>query len=232
MATDTIDKLQTATDEALDQLKNAKFWTDRRDAADALTDGAVGTAASLKQMLDDPDMDVRAACQKCFDRLRDAMDMPQLRHTESASASVTRESVSSADRPPLDEMVRDVGSQSGRSFRPYQEGYEIICKMTSGRQQKVYVRTGQKDSSGDQTIQVFSTCAQADEHVFRWALETNCKLRLGALAVTKTGDRDMFVLMNTHLEDGLMPNELEADVTYIAETADWIEQQLTGGDTH
>jgi len=227
MGTDIVDKLRAATDEAVDELKNGKFWTDRRDAADALTDGAVGTATTLKQMLDDPDTDVRTACRQCFDRLRAAMDMPETRHAEPARAAEP-----CPERPPLTEMIRDVGSQSGRSFRPYQGGHEIVCKTSTGRHQKVYVRPGQMDTSGRKIIQVFSTCAPADEHVFRWALETNTKLRLGALAVTKTGDRDMFVLMNTHLEDGLMPNELEADVLYIAETADWIEQQLTGGDMH
>ncbi len=232
MGTNTIDKLRAATDEAVDELKNGKFWTDRRDAADALTDGAVATATSLKQMLDDPDTDVRTACRQCYDRLRDAMDMPHVQHAEPAPTHTPAERTAATPQSPLNEMVRVVGSQSGRSFRPHQEGYEIVCKTTGGRQQKVYVRPGQKDASGEQTVQVFSTCARADDHVFRWALETNCKLRLGALAVTKTGDRDMFVLMNTHLEDGLTPNELEADVLYIAETADWIEQQLTGGDMH
>ncbi len=232
MGTDTIDRLRAATEEAVDELKNGKFWTDRRDAADALTDGAVSTATSLKQMLDDPDTDVRTACRQCFDRLRGAMDMPQGKYAEPAPTRAPAERTAATPRPPLDEMVRDVGSQSGRSFRPVQEGYEIVCKTSTGRQQKVYVRPGQTDASGKQIVQVFSTCAHADEHVFRWALETNAKLRLGALTVTKSGGKDMFVLMNTHLEDGLMPNELEADVLYIAETADWIEQQLTGGDMH
>jgi len=232
MASDCVDKLREAYQEAVEELKHGKFWTDRRDAADALTDGAIGTASNLKQMLDDPDIDVRTACRQCFDRLRNALDMPKLHHAEAEPSPAPASGLEVTEQPAFEEMIKEIGSQPGRTYRPIQQGFEIMCRTSSGRQQKVHVRPGQTDASGKTTVQVYSTCAPADEHTFSWALETNCKLRLGALAIAKSGGRDMFVLMNTHLENSLSADELEADLVYIAETSDWIEQQLTGGDVH
>jgi len=225
MGMEIIEKVRAAIEDAVNELRTGRFWTDRRDAADALTDGAISAATNLQQMCGDSDPDVSAACQRCFDRLRSALDLPEVQRAVAQPAAAVEQAT-------LDEMVQDVGGRPGRRGRPCEEGYEIACKTSSGRQQKVYVRPGRTDSSGKRIVQVFSTCAPADEQAFRWALETNCKLRLGALATTKSGGRDTFVLMNTHLEDGFSTDELEADVLYIAETADWIEQQLTGGDMH
>ncbi len=76
MDDNVIDTFRAATDATINELKNGAFWTDRRDAAEALTDTSVNTVTNLKQLLDDPDIDVRTACRRCFDRLRSAMDMP------------------------------------------------------------------------------------------------------------------------------------------------------------
>jgi len=227
MGTEIIEKVRAAIDDAVNELRTSKFWTDRRDAADALTEGGVSAATNLQQMCADSDPDVSAACRRCIDRLRTAFDIGPVRYAEPPQSAVQQ-----PVRATLDEMVREVGGRSGRAARPSEDGFEIACKTSSGRQQKVYVRPGRTDSAGMSIVQVFSRCAPADERTFRWALETNCKLRLGALAVTTSGGHDTFVLMNTHLEDGLSAAELEADLSYIAETADWIEQQLTSSDVH
>ena len=239
MSTDIVDSLRSAVEQAITELRTGKFWTDRRDAADALTDSAVDTAACLKELYDDPDADVQAACRKSFDRLRSALDIPavdrapiQPKFEPSVSTPETDTAAASAEQLTIEQMVSQVAASANWQCRPQENGFEIACRLTSGRQQKVHIRTGQTDNTGKRIVQVFSICAPAAESAFRWALESNCKLHLGALAVLNIDGTDTFVVMDSHLEDGLMPDELDADVCYVAETADWIENQLTSGDRH
>jgi hypothetical protein len=234
MGMEVLENMEAATNEAVNALKSGKFYTDRRDAADALAESAVSAANALRTMCDDPDVDVSKTCHDNINRLRKTLDLPP-RHEPVRSQPVQTAAANSDDsgkKPSLDHMLKVAGSSADRMGRPTSEGYEISCKISTGRQHKVTIRTGQKDKSGASMVQVYSVCAPAHQQMFRWALETNSGLLLGALVVIKLGGKDMFVLMNSHLEEGLDPHELEADISYIAETADWIEHQITGGDMY
>ncbi len=61
----------------------------------------------------------------------------------------------------------------------------------------------------------------------------NLRLAHGRIAIRRSGTQDLFVFVQTLLEDHTQPAELRKAIKEAAERGDWIEKQLLGGkDVH
>jgi hypothetical protein len=113
-----------------------------------------------------------------------------------------------------------------------QQGWQLLpagvkVGLAGGRHQVVSLEFFEFEQ--EQLVRLYSVIGEADELPpprLALALQINARLAHGALAV-KDG---LLVILETLMLEEADPGEIEASVRYLAETADYYEKTLFGGD--
>jgi len=100
------------------------------------------------------------------------------------------------------------------------------------RKQKVQIRFGEKDQTGQNLIKFVSVCGPLLPENTALLLQFNSQMVHGAFAVDKTDSGDMVVVQSNQLADTLDSLEITKIVSAIAWQADQAEQNLTGEDNY
>jgi hypothetical protein len=115
-----------------------------------------------------------------------------------------------------------------------QQGWQLLpdgvrVGLPGGRHQIVSLEFFELDQ--ERLVRLYSVIGEAEDlptQRLALALQINARLAHGALAVK---DGQLVVLETLMLEEA-DPPEIEASVRYLAETADYYEKTLFGGDSH
>ncbi len=115
-----------------------------------------------------------------------------------------------------------------------QQGWELLpsgvqVEWGDGRHQLISLEFFEFER--EELVRLHTTIGQASElsrERLMLALESNARLAHGALAVRG----DAFVMVDTLMLKDAGPAEVEASISYLAETADQYERTLFGTDDH
>lgn len=209
--------MRDAVSKEIEQLRNADLgWVDRRDAAEALGRGASDAIAALKAHQEDSDRDVKRTVREALSSVAEAWQ-----GAETGDA---------AGATPLDRMVRAIESPGKRDIAEDGKIFTITVSLPNDRSQTVRVEPGQSQGNED-TIIVWTPCAEANPKAFEWALKNNEHFALCAIAIRQHDGKDTLCMLGSFLAEELTPAELKAAVKEVAFYGDWLEDKLSkGGD--
>ncbi len=120
----------------------------------------------------------------------------------------------------------------GRASIAYQlTGPHAVANITfeGGRHQVVHILFDRADAWGDQIVQSISFCAPPTPEWQHKALAANSNLAFAALALATFGPQESLVAIRTQLARTADPDEILATVMALAQIADRVESDVTGG---
>ncbi|MFC1736007.1 hypothetical protein ACFL1X_07805 [Candidatus Hydrogenedentota bacterium] len=219
------DKIKGPLTELVTDIREAKGYIYRRDAADTLGFVAAASVDSLKEAAAGQDPDVKLAAEKALNLVRSRINLP----TADLSAIEPRQSGTEQPAELSDDDLIQAAIQGMDVEISGGEGnHTLVISPSEGRKQRLYVKFGIPDHTGVSQVAVFSLCSQDDPKLHKWALETNAKLSYGALAVRDFGDgKKKLVLMDSLLRSDLAPEALRKSIVTVAKNADWIEKHVS-----
>lgn len=229
------------------QLCEGRIWTDRRDAAEALTYAARIALLTLRERSTDMDRDVQAFCKKALAEV-EADQRTSLEHVRVGLASFleaaervagpTPPPASSVDAPEpsldreaVEETVQEAADMIGASLEKGSRGLKARVSL-GDRSQKIYIDFGRKDPDGRDILMIYTLCGRPSPERYRWALDANARLSYGALALAKVDNEEMLALVETRVVRAIRPDTLAASLRYVAEAGDRIERELGASDRH
>jgi hypothetical protein len=191
-------------------------WVARRDAAELLGHTAADAISALKTYQEDSDHDVRRAVGHALQSATDAL--------RGAAPSADSE------HPALERMVRALESEGKREVTATKTGFDVKVFLPNDRHQTVKVEPGESQS-GNETVHVWTSCADSTASAFEWALKNNNYFALCAVAIKEVDGQERLCMLGSFLSEGLTPGTLKAAVKEVAFYGDWLENKLTrGGD--
>ncbi|MDZ4860726.1 MAG: hypothetical protein SGI88_17260 [Candidatus Hydrogenedentes bacterium] len=190
-------------------------WVTRRDSAEYLGKLATKALGALHSFGEEMDVDVRRAVDEWLGR----------------SAAIVKDvkPVAGAQKYTLEELVKSVAKDGSRDVEREGEDFIVQVTLKDGRTQSVHVREFKRED-GMKLVQVYCVCGKADESAYAWALRANMKLIQGAVALSKQGDDERFVLSTCFLATEITKMEIKAAIKETAYYGDWIEQKLSKHD--
>lgn len=127
-------------------------------------------------------------------------------------------------------LVQAAVQGSDIEVEPRSGGAVLTVSLKGGRQQRVTVSFGAKDSDDAPLVVIYTECGPAEAKNFEWALRQNLRMAFGAVAIRDRGGEPAFVMVNTHLRCAVTPEELRKSVLLLARKGDKLEKALTKGD--
>jgi hypothetical protein len=243
MAENDRETLENSIHTLISTLKKGQVWTERRDIAECLATVSQQIVKALEDIIrSEKDVDVRVACEEALNTVREHLELAPIQvqaapaPAPAPEAAPTRAKASEAGTPSaepasLEEIVHAEIEQPGVTVSDTDDGYEIVTRLESGRFQKVYLVRSRDESRDIDLLQIFTVCAPANSRVFKWALEANCKLTHGALAVRTVDAKEMLVITDTYQAGTVRREQLRDAVFAMAEAGDVIEKGMTRVDT-
>jgi len=224
-------------------LKKGQVWTERRDVAQCLASVSQQIVKALEDVIkSEDDVDVRVACEQALNAVRGHLKLAPVQvqappaPAPAPEAAPTQAQAPEAETAPaepvsLAEIVQADIERPGVTVSETEDGYEIVTRLESGRFQKVHLVRSRDESRDIDLIQIFTVCAPANERVFKWALEANCKLTHGALAMRTLGGKQMLIITDTYQAATVRREQIRDAVFAIADAGDVIEKGMTRVDT-
>lgn len=239
-----------AVESGIAQFKEGENWVKRRDAADVLGLGARDILLALRRGSTDADPDVALVSKQIVEAIKHDLgaDLSSIElelasqrrtlgihQTDSVSSSAPSGGDRSTDgaspqtiRKWLTALAeREKGTVEGEGAR-----LAIQIPLQAGRSQKVFIETGQKDSSGEDVIVLYTLCGAPEAKMYGSALESNARLSHAAFALLKRGEEQTLILVSRRRLAGLSQSAFETDLLYIARKGDQAEGQLQAGDKY
>lgn len=203
-------------DNVIRRLRDTKAgWVTRRDAAEHLGKMATQALVALQSFSDEMDVDVRRAIDEWLGK--------------AAAIVKNVKPMAEARAYTLEELVRSVAKEGSRDVEADGDGFVARVTLKGGRSQSVHVREFLRED-GVKLVQVYTVCGRADEKAYAWALRANMKLIQGAVALSKDGEDERFVLSTSFLADQVSKVEIKSAIKETAFYGDWIEQKLSKQD--
>jgi hypothetical protein len=241
MAENDRETVENSINGLISTLKKGQVWTERRDVAECLATVSQQIVKALEDVIkSEKDVDVRVACEQALNAVREHLKLAPIQVQaqpapipEAAPTSAKAPEAETAPAQPvsLAEIVRADIERPGVTVSETEDGYEIVTRLESGRFQKVYLVRSRDESRDIDLIQIFTACAPANDRVFKWALEANCKLTHGALAMRTLSGKEMLIITDTCQAGTVTREQIRDAVFAIAEAGDVIEKGMTRVDT-
>jgi hypothetical protein len=227
--------VQRLLDNLIAVLKSSSAWTERRDTAEFLAEIAKLIVIAIDGVVkSEGDVDIRIACEQALDGVRGHLALKPVppEAPQPKIAPILRPVQPEAEPAPgkrlsLAEMINSDVAGPNVSASQTQEGFDLLVRLSSGRFQKVHVVEKRGDKPGENLIYIFTPCCPADSRLFKWALESNCKLRHGAIGIRSVDDNEMFVISDTYPTATATGEQIRDAVLAIAEAGDFVEKGLT-----
>jgi len=151
----------------------------------------------------------------------------------AAGVALNFDSLKPASAPTAEALIRNVATKSQWNMEESSpERWVVTLDVGSLRKQKVQIRFGEKDQTGQNLIKFVSVCGPLLPENTALLLQFNSQMVHGAFAVDKTDSGDMVVVQSNQLADTLDSLEITKIVSAIAWQADQAEQNLTGEDNY
>ena len=132
----------------------------------------------------------------------------------------------------VDACVKETSELLGVTPDGGGNAYQFLLSLPSSRTQKVRVKFGQRDSTGNELVLIFSDCGPALPRHYERALRINVKLPSGAIGILDIEGEPHFVMMDALLASTIHPRQLAVSIETIAARADKMEQIMTNQDVH
>lgn len=227
------ERMENQVGRLISMLKDGKYWTERRDAAEGLAEVAKTALTAIEEVVKaEQDTDVRIACEQALNGVREhlAMEPAAVEPAPAAAEPSPASGPAAEETVPLAEIVQADIAGPNVEILETEGGYELVVAMESGRSQRLYVTEGRDETRGVDLIQVFTVCGPAHTGAFKWALEANSKLTHGAIALRTVSGREMFVVADSYPAAMVRREQVRDAVFAIAEVGDVIEKGLTRAD--
>lgn len=236
-----------------DTLRAGKYWTDRRDACEAMLQAARQIVLRTREAAEDKDPDVahwgNQACRVLQQDMTDPiatlgakLESEWAKHAQGidapTDAPVEQPPAPSAKVEPaltkealFDWIGRFAAAEKG-SFKRKGDSGALVMPLKNDRRQTVQVDLTHKDSKGAPVVLFYSICGEADPGAFEWSLKANSTLSRGAFGVIEHQSRKVLILLlRRRIEECPLPT-LAKKLRYLAQKADWAEARLRDEDRH
>ena len=133
-----------------------------------------------------------------------------------------------ADRVPRtpEEIVQLVIEGTSAKYKATRSGFLLRIFLPGGRRQKMRLKFNSVDDDGSPIIQIFSVIGPAREEHYRWALKLIPTFSYGSIGLAKIDGNDMFVVVDTFLEETVDVKALKKSIWMLAGRADELEKKL------
>lgn len=201
-------------------------WVGRRDAAEALGEIAKKSLAALNAHANEKDTDVRSAVERALAQA----GAPAAATPPTASGPET-DAPAAATPPTMKALALACVKKPKRAVRREGSGFVVRSAMKDGRTQDVTIARHTRDD-GREMIRVSTLCGPADSESIAWALRTNSQFMFCAFHVDTRDGVDYLSLVSHFDPKHVTPAMVKDSVKEMAYYGDWVDQKLTGGDTH
>ncbi len=188
-------------------------WVQRRDAAEALGKLSYQAASSLVEHLEDADMDVRIAIERCLEPL----------HVMLRTRAKLRKHYT------LRDLAYACERRGARAIETQDAGFVVSVKLKNGRSQRVHIMP-HETRDGKSMVRIYTLCGPATAEKQAWALKANAKLTHGAFALMPWQGQEHLVIINNILKQEALPDVVKRCVKEMAQYGDWLEEKLSGLD--
>lgn len=148
----------------------------------------------------------------------------------AAGVALNFDSLKPANALSPKDLVRQVATQSQWNLEEVEADHWVVTMdVQSLRKQKVHIRFGGQDASGQTLVRFSSVCGPMVPENMGLLLQFNTQMVHGAFAVEKSESGDQIVVQANELADTLSALEVTKVVSAVAWQADQAEQNLTGG---